>query len=267
MYLASNLKTLRKFKKKTQEDVASSISVPRPTYSGYENGVSYPSLEVLVRLSDYYTVSIDVLLKTDLSDLRESQLKLIEAGNDVFTKGSQIRVLSCTVDNQNEENIELVNIKAKAGYTRGFADPEFIKVLPTFQLPFLSKNKKYRTFQINGDSMLPIPDKSYVTGEFIQNWFSLKDGDACIILTLDDGIVFKCVENKLKKHKKLGVYSLNNEYTPYSIDAADIKEIWKFVNYISPEMPESLNPEAVIHKDVVNLKENMQKIMKKLELD
>ena len=47
------------------------------------------------------------------------------------------------------------------GYTRGFADPEFVKVLPVFQLPFLSRDKKYRTFQISGDSMLPIPDGSY----------------------------------------------------------------------------------------------------------
>ena len=266
MNLSSNLKILRKKKRRTQEDVANAINVPRPTYSGYENGVSYPGLETLVRISNYYLVSIDVLLKTDLKSLRDSEIGLIESGNDVFIKGSQIRVLTSTVDNNNEENIELVNIKAKAGYTRGFADPEFIKVLPVFQLPFLSNNKKYRTFQINGDSMLPIPDGSYVTGEFIQNWFSLKDGDACIILTLDDGIVFKCIENKFKSHKKLGVYSLNQEYTPYSIDAADIKEIWKFVNYISPELPESMSKDEVIQKDVANLKENMQKIMRKLEL-
>ncbi len=53
--------------------------------------------------------------------------------------------------------------KAKAGYKGGFADPDYIRVLPTFQLPFLSRDKKYRTFQISGDSMLPIPDESFVT--------------------------------------------------------------------------------------------------------
>ena len=141
MYLPTNLKTLRKRRKRTQDDVASSINVPRPTYSGYENAVSYPSIEILIRISLYYEVSIDVLLKIDLSLLSESKLRLIESGNDVYIKGSQIRVLTSTVDKKNEDNIELVNIRAKAGYTRGFADPEFIKVLPTLQLPFLSKNK------------------------------------------------------------------------------------------------------------------------------
>src|SRR4030065_178917 len=50
------------------------------------------------------------------------------------------------------------------GYATGFADPEYISELPVFQLPFLSKQKKYRTFQLTGDSMLPITPKSWVTG-------------------------------------------------------------------------------------------------------
>lgn len=265
MYFSSNLKVLRKRKKRTQDDVAFALKVPRPTYSGYENGVSMPGIDTLIKLSDYYSVGIDSLLRLDFSQMTESQLRLIESGNDAYIKGSNLRVLQSTVDKTNEENIELVNIKAKAGYTRGFADPEYIKVLPIFQLPFLSKDKKYRTFQISGDSMLPIPDGSYVTGEFIQNWYSLKDGDACVILTLDDGIVFKCIENKLKNLNKLGVYSLNKEYEPYSIDAADIKEIWKFVNYISPEIPLVENDNILLHKEVANIKEKLDFIVKKIK--
>lgn len=265
MYLSSNLKHLRKRKRRTQDDVAVAVRVPRPTYSGYENSVASPGLETLVKLSEYFAVSIDSLVKLDLSLMPESQLRLLEGGNDVFIKGSTIRVLSGTVDSSNNENIELVNLKAKAGYTTGFADPEFVRVLPVFQLPFLSREKKYRTFQINGDSMLPIPDGSYVTGEFIQNWYSLKDGDACIVLTLDDGIVFKCVENKLKTQAKLGLYSLNNLYQPYSVDAADIKEIWKFVHYISPEMPQVYDDSAILHQQIANLSEKVDVIIGKLK--
>jgi len=265
MYFSSNLKLLRKRKKRTQDDVAFAIKVPRPTYSGYENGVSMPAIETLIKLSDYYSVSIDALLRLDMSVMTESQLRNIETGNDVYIKGSNLRVLQSTVDKTNNENIELVNVKAKAGYTRGFADPDYIKVLPVFQLPFLSRDKKYRTFQISGDSMLPIPDGAYVTGEFIQNWYSLKDGDACIVLTLDEGIVFKCIENKLQTLGKLGVYSLNKEYGPYSIDASDIKEIWKFVNYISPEMPFIEDDNYLLHKEVANIKEKVDFIVSKIK--
>lgn len=265
MFLSSNLKHLRKRKRRTQDDVALAVKVPRPTYSGYENNVASPGLETLVRISEYFSFSIDSLVKLDLSVMPESQLRMLESGNDVFIKGSTIRVLSGTVDSSNNENIELVNLKAKAGYSAGFADPEFVKVLPVFQLPFLSRDKKYRTFQISGDSMLPIPDNAYVTGEFIQNWYSLKDGDACIVLTVDDGIVFKCIENKLKTHAKLGLYSLNHLYKPYSVDAADIKEIWKFVHYISPEMPQSFDDNTALHRQIANLNEKVDAIIGKLK--
>ncbi len=93
--------------------------------------------------------------------------------------------------------IELVPEKAKAGYATGYADPEYIGELPVFTLPFLSEKKKYRTFQLKGDSMLPIPDGSWVTGEYLQDWMGIISGKAYVVFTLDDGIVFKVVENNI----------------------------------------------------------------------
>lgn len=260
MYFSTNIKLLRKRRKRTQDDVAFALEMKRSTYSGYENKVAQPTLDALIKISEYYQVSADVLLKIDLRKYSELELRQIEMGSDIYVKGSNLRILTTTVGNDNEENIELVNLKAKAGYTRGFADPEYIKVLPTFRLPFLSREKKYRTFQISGDSMLPIPDGAYVTGEFVENWEAIRNGEACIVLTLDDGIVFKCVENELSKKGKLGLYSLNTEYEPYHIEAADIKEIWKFVNYISPEMPDALPPDLDLHKAVANLQKEILEI-------
>ena len=52
------------------------------------------------------------------------------------------------VSENNDELIEMIPVKAKAGYAFGYSDPEFIKELPTIRLPFLSKNRKYRTFPI-----------------------------------------------------------------------------------------------------------------------
>ncbi len=263
MNIAGNLKILRKRRKFTQDIVADAIQVKRSTYNGYENSVSYPSLQALVKLSDFFRISTDALLKTDLTKLGERELAMLEAGSEVFVKGNNLRILTHTVDNDNEENVELVNLKAKAGYTAGFADPEFIKVLPVFQLPFLSREKKYRAFQISGDSMEPIPHGSYVVAEFVQNWLSLKDGNACIILTINDGIVFKCIENKLQDMKKLGLYSLNPEYEPYNIDASDIQEIWKFVHYISDKMPQQMLTDIGIHTELANIKKDVKSLIDK----
>lgn len=237
MYFASNIKFLRKRAGRTQDDVAAALDMKRSTLSGYENTIAQPGLETLVSFSGYFNVAIDTLVKVDLTGLPESQLSQLEKGFDVFIKGNNLRILATTVGADNNDNIELVSEKAKAGYRNGFADPEYISILPTFRLPFLSKQKKYRTFEISGDSMLPIPDGSWVTGVFVQDWSTIRDRDACIILTSEDGIVFKVVENKIKADGKLVLHSLNPEYNPFEIPVNDIREIWRFVHYISSDLP------------------------------
>lgn len=252
---------------RTQDDVAFSLNMKRSTLSGYENNVAEPGIEALVAFSKYFNVAIDTLVKVDLSKLPESQLRQLERGFDVHIQGSNLRVLATTVGNDNVENIELVNERAKAGYTSGFADPEYISVLPTFRLPFLSREKKYRTFQINGDSMLPIPHGSWVTGVFVQDWSTIRDRDAYIILTVEDGIVFKVIESHLKTEGKLTLHSLNPTYDPYSISAGDIREVWQFVHYISSEIPENTPIDTYqLAQTVKKLKEEVKAIQTKLEI-
>lgn len=261
MYFSENIKLLRKRKNRTQDIVAGELGFSRSTLNSYENGsVVNPTLEALISFSNYYKISIDTMLRIDLNKLSDLKLRELELGYDDYVRGSKLRVLATTVDSKNRENIELVPVKAKAGYTAGYNDPEYIRTLPTFQLPFLSPDKKYRTFQINGDSMLPIPDKSYITCEFVEDWNQVKDGNAYIILTVDDGVVFKVAFNHLKQKKKLLLRSLNTEYKPYEVHVTEIKEIWKFVNYISNEMPGGHFQNEKLLNTVSRLENEMQKI-------
>ena len=259
MYLQTNIKLLRKRRKRTQEEVSAFLGMKRSTYSGYENGVAEPGLDVMMQISDYYGVAIDTLVKVNLSLLPDSQLRQLEDGFDVYMKGTNLRVLATTVDAENNENIELVNERAKAGYKRGYADPEYIRELPVFQLPFLSPERKYRTFQIHGDSMMPIPDGSYVTGEFVENWEYMNNGDACIVLTKDDGLLFKVLQKDFRR-KQFVLHSLNKQYEPIHILVEEVAEVWKFIHYISNEMPDPLNPEQEIYQVVANIQDDVREI-------
>jgi transcriptional regulator with XRE-family HTH domain len=267
MYFSTNIRLLRKRRGRTQDDVAFALNMKRSTLSGYENEVSQPTIPALVAFSKYYGVAIDTLVKVDLRTLAESQLSQLERGGDVYLRGSNLRVLATTVNSRNEDNIELVSEKAKAGYATGFADPEFIRDLPVFQLPFLSKQKKYRTFQLNGDSMLPIPDGSFVTGEFVQDWNTLISGHGYIVLTLDEGIVFKIVENLLESDHRLRLFSLNPIYEPFEVGVTEIREIWKFVNFISSEIPDPMITPNELVKTVAGLKKDFNILKSRMERD
>ena len=269
MYFSSNIKFLRKHRSRTQDDVAFALNMKRSTLSGYENEVAEPNIEALVAFSKYFNIAIDTLVKVNLSTLSEGQLSQLERGFDPYLKGSNLRILTTTVNSDDRENIELVTEKAKAGYATGFADPEYIKVLPTFSMPFLSRDRKYRTFQISGDSMLPIPDGSYVTGEYVIDWTYIRTGQPYIILTQDDGIVFKIVENKLDDEGMLTLSSLNPLYKSFNLAATDIKEVWRFVHYISAQMPdrqENRIREEQLLQTVKELQKKVEEIQLKLNI-
>ena len=264
LYFATNLKLLRKRRKRTQDEVAFSTQIKRPTLSGYENSGVLPSVENLLALSDYFGISADTLLRIDLHKLSEFQLSQLERGGDVYVRGSNIRVLATTIDKSNRENIELVAEKAKAGYSTGFADPEYIKELPRFQLPFLSGNKKYRSFQVSGDSMLPIPEGAWITGEFVQDWSNIASGQPYIILTLNDGVVFKIVENQINERGVLRLYSLNTLYQPYDVNVADVREVWKFKNFIAEEIPGEGTSQQSLARMVMDLRRDVDEIKQRV---
>lgn len=238
MGIGINLKLLRNRLKKSQEEVANELKLTRSSYSGYENNVAQPNLESLILFSDYYKVTIDDLVRRDFEKYTASDWEKIDKGLQTDVKGQKLRVLTSMVDHDNEDLIELVPVKASAGYTSGYADPDYLKVLPTFHLPFLSRDRKYRSFPIKGDSMPPVVEGSFVVGEFVQNWMSIRNGTPCIVVTKDEGIVFKVVHNLLSSEQSFQLCSSNPFYEPYLVHANDIIEIWKFVNYISPELPE-----------------------------
>ena len=128
----------------------------------------------------------------------------------------------------------------------------------------LSKEKKYRTFQISGDSMLPIPDGAWVTGEFVQDWTSIKTGEACIVLTREDGLVFKIVENQLIETGHFVLSSLNPLYHPFEVRGQDIFEVWKFVHYTTDHLPEGNVSIEQLMMSVQKLIKDVEDIKKKL---
>ena len=120
MEIGNNLKILRKRLKKSQEEVAQDLKLTRSTYSGYENGVAQPNLENLVAFSDYYKVPIDDLVRKDFENFSENELERMDEGLYADVKGQKLRVLTSLVNEQDEELIEMVTLKASAGYTSGY---------------------------------------------------------------------------------------------------------------------------------------------------
>jgi|SRR6186713_168318 len=66
-FLGKNIRLLRKQTSKTQSELASLIGKGQTTIGNWENGISEPSLDELLLLSNYFDISLDILIKVDLS--------------------------------------------------------------------------------------------------------------------------------------------------------------------------------------------------------
>ena len=105
--------------------------------------------------------------------------------------------------------------------------------------------------------MPPVVEGSFVIGEFVQNWMSIRNGTPCIVVTKDEGIVFKVLHNLLSSEQSFQLCSTNTFYEPYVVHANDILEIWKFVNYISPELPEVRMDDSGLSQSIKSLQKEV----------
>jgi transcriptional regulator with XRE-family HTH domain len=217
--VGQNIKYLRVKHKLSQQDLADKLSVPRTSLSDYERGATQVSIDNLIKLSDIFNVTIDDLVKNNLS---HKDLEII--------RNKDLRVLAISVDSQNRNNIELVDTKAEAGYMQSFSDPEYIKDLPKIHFPHIPDGT-YRAFEIRGDSMAPLQSGSIVICSFVEQLSDIKNGLTYVIISKSEGVVYKRVRPD-HANQSLTLISDNELYLPYTIDFEEIDEVWQYYAHL-----------------------------------
>jgi transcriptional regulator with XRE-family HTH domain len=260
IFFAGNIKFLRERRKMSQEALAAELGITRAKLAAIEAGnTKSPQPEDYLNFSEFFKISIDTLLKINISTLGEIKLRDLEAGNDVYIRGGNLRVLAISVDATNNENIEYVPVKAKAGYMAGYNDPEFIASLPKYSLPNLPAQGTFRIFPSIGDSMLPVPENSDIITQYVDDWTAIKPDTPCIvILKGQQDFVFKMVT--VNPNGTILLKSLNSMYEPYSVDASDVMEIWQFYAYTSKEFPEARSEMTTVLTAIRNLEEKIEQL-------
>jgi transcriptional regulator with XRE-family HTH domain len=252
-----NIKFLRKKNGLTQDDLARKTGISRSKIGSYEEGRALPKLDLLQFIAGYFNLDLDTMVNTELwnSDT-------IVYSDALYQRQANPRVLTTVVNSDNEERFAVVPHEASAGYTRGYADPCFIEKLPVFDLPLpeFSTGRTYRVFQIKGDSMEPIPSGSYIICEYIGNPEDIRYGEPHILVTKNEGIVYKRIEKEAVDNRKLLLKSDNPEYQSYTIDRTEIFEVWKAVGFISTQLPDARDvSQSKIQHLITDLKNELER--------
>ena len=78
MNLGLKIVKIRKEHKMSQEDFAELFNVTRQTISSWENSKSYPDIETLIKISNKFNISLDILLKEDERMIKQIDEKMKE---------------------------------------------------------------------------------------------------------------------------------------------------------------------------------------------
>ena len=84
--LKDNLKTLRKNKGLSQEELSIKLNVVRQTISKWETGLSVPDAEMLVKISELFETPVSIILGESIEEKEINDLKVISKKLEVINE-------------------------------------------------------------------------------------------------------------------------------------------------------------------------------------
>lgn len=156
------------------------------------------------------------------------------------------RVLTITVDRDNNENTELVPVQAQAGYSVQHNEATYLQGLPRYLIPGF-ENGTYRAFEVAGDSMEPtLNHRDIVVCSYVDNWRLLVPGDVYVVVT-DESVMLKRIHERITDLAgEVMLHSDNPHRKPYAMDRADITQLWRVRGYISTYLPST--PDVTVER-------------------
>ena len=258
LYLAEN-------KEISKQDFFRKTGLKYSNFTGKSKESDLASKSVAEILLKYPDVSPEWLL-TGNGEMLRSQEALavkpprVEIIEPIKVEGRSLMPKVVVVDDEDNDRIPLVSVKAQAGYLEGYDDSNYIEELPTYSLPEM-RNGTYRMFQVSGFSMYPtLQDGSYVIGKFVEDWEWLGDNRVCVVVTERDGVIVKRVTNRAREKGFLYCKSDNRDYKHIKVMLEDIKEIWECQAHISFEFLDPVTNYQKIAELEVNLSELQDKV-------
>jgi transcriptional regulator with XRE-family HTH domain len=103
MYLSQNLKYLREKKGMSQDELGEELGVKQPTIGNWETENRTPDIETIVKLAEYFGVSLDELVLKDLTQPKPMQVK-------------NLKYLRTKYDMTQEDMAKLLGFKGKSSY-------------------------------------------------------------------------------------------------------------------------------------------------------
>lgn len=191
--LQDRLKSLRKENKFSQEEFAKKLNMSTSGYGYYEQGRSFPPIEMLNKIASIYNVSVDYIL-----------------GNDDIRLKNEVKI-----DNVVKLPV-LGSVRAGVG---GLAVEDVIGYEYAFKIP--ADASDYFYLQVKGDSMEPKISEGDLA--LVKKQCDVESGELAIVLINgDEGVIKKVV--KTENHT-VELHSFNPYYPVRTFSGAALQDL------------------------------------------
>ncbi|WP_299836925.1 helix-turn-helix domain-containing protein [uncultured Tenacibaculum sp.] len=183
-FFGRNIKKIRGVKGLSQKSFAELFDLKRATLGAYEEGRSEPKIDTIIKIANYFSISIDSLLTSDLT-----VNELLRFKEDLIL----------TADNLEKETLAVIPYVSEqkiTKYGKHHNNAKFIEDLPKLSLP-VEEDKKLRAFTVTNLEMTDhdkgLYPKDVIIGEYIEldDIDSYGNGEVVIAVLEDEVIVRK----------------------------------------------------------------------------
>lgn len=230
---------LRELLQMSQTEFARKIGISQGALSQIESGRSRLSMETLKNLSSEFNINCNWI---------------VNGKGDIFSTKSK----GTTTKNN---LIPFINKKARAGYFRGYSNPEYLKTLDEYHIPGF-ENGSFRMFEIQGDSMIPtLFESEVVIAKKATDYKSIENNSLAVFL-MPKQLVAKRIEKISDDDSSFVAKSDNADYNNEKIKYADVNELWVIQAKLTRKL---LHGNIYDHSRILHIEKNLQELNSKMD--
>jgi len=223
---------LREKKFLTQEQLSAKIGLYRQSIIDYEKGKSVPRKQTLQAIADFFEVDPKYFLTEEEKNITRVNEPELGGGYVKEKSNAQYSLLD-------QVEVPLLEMRAQAGYLRGYKDPEYMESLPKVYVSReFDHGGNFMAFRLGGDSMDDGTKRSFCDNDIVlcrelhQKYWSSKlhlKGLPFAIVH-EDGILFKEIISHDVDNGIIRCHSWNPspEYEDFDLNLSECRQIWYY---------------------------------------
>jgi len=244
----NNIKKIRGIKGLSQQAFADLFDLKRGTLGAYEEGRSEPKIETIIKIANYFSISIDNMLTAELTV------------NQLLRFNDQLTVAPEELEKEEFAVIPCITPKNSRDYLEYFDNPQFVNDLPAIRLP-INTEKIFRAYTVDSLEMTSqdeglFPNDLIVAEKVPLDVVPKLTAGIMVLVVMADKFILR---RMYVTGKNLTLRADHKNIEEVAVKLADVKELWRVRYVFYRRLPEAAND---INSKMNALQKQMEELRK-----